>query len=460
MVAWVNRAVFQAPRNGTTSHTIDPASTVGLVAGAAFTPTAGRLLVVVVEGAVTSSTPSGWTLPSGGSVVSYSGLYVWYRTAAGGDTFATTHNGANYPVSFAVYEFPAGSTFVKSASGTGVSNTGANPNLTGLSGTNLIFGVKGTARGSGETYGGAVWSSGYVEDYDGSVPFSSTDGYWVTIAAQEGVTTSSAQPTATISGTSFTAEALTFAVKVPAGGSSYPATGVFAAVSVTVGSIAARLAAVAVAASVATSAGAVTAARVVSGATVATSATAGAVTAFHPTAGLVSAVSDTSGVLSQDGSLTGVVTAVSTTSGAVTTRRPTSGASSASSTVTGSVTRTSTATGTVSAVSATTGGLTPTGTSGTVTATSTTAGTVTARRTTTGAVTATTDTGGDATRSTHASGVVVCVSTVSLTETPDRPFPTVTTLTITTPTRTVTIAPPGHVLTVTTPTRTLEWSTL
>ena len=58
MVAWVNRAVFQAPRNGTTSHTIDPSSTVGLVVGAAFTPTAGRLLVVVVEGAVTSSTPS------------------------------------------------------------------------------------------------------------------------------------------------------------------------------------------------------------------------------------------------------------------------------------------------------------------------------------------------------------------------------------------------------------------
>ncbi len=218
MVVWTNRAVFQAPRNGTNSHTINPASTTDLVSGAAFTPTAGRRLVVVVEGAVTSTTPSGWTLPSGGSAISESGLYVWYRTAAGGDTFATTHNGSNYPVIFAVYEFPAGSTFVKSVSGTGVSNTGANPNLTGLSGTNLIVGAKATVMTSGWTYGGAVWSSGYTEDYDGSVPFSSTDGYWLTVAAQEGVTASSAQPTATISGTAFTAEALTFALNVPAGG--------------------------------------------------------------------------------------------------------------------------------------------------------------------------------------------------------------------------------------------------
>lgn len=317
MVSWVNRAVFQAPRNGTASHTIDPASTVGLVAGAAFTPTAGRLLVVVVEGAVTSSTPSGWTLPSGGSAISYSGLYVWYRTAAGGDTFATTHNGANYPVIFAVYEFPAGSTFVKSASVTGVSNTGANPNLTGLSGTNLIFGVKGAAMTSGETYGGAVWSSGYVEDYDDSVPFSSTDGYWVTIAAREGVTTSSAQPTATISGTSFTAEALTFAVNVPA-------TGVFTAVS---------------------------------GLVATASAVTGQAAKASSVQGSVSTVSQVGGSLTFATGFSGTIQTVSTVSGAVAVNRSLSGLVATASSVTGQAVKASFAQGSVSTVSSVHGNL-------------------------------------------------------------------------------------------------------
>lgn len=331
MVAWVNRAVFQAPRNGSASHTVNPSSTAGLVSGAAFTPTAGRLLVVVVEGAVTSSTPSGWTLPSGGSAISDSGLYVWYRTAAGGDTFATTHNGSNYPVVFVVYEFPAGSTFVKSASGTGVSNTAANPNLTGLSGTNVVVGVKATAMASGWTYGGAVWSSGYVEEYDDFVPFSSTDGYWLTIAAQEGVTASSARPTATISGTAFGAEALTFAVKVPAGGSSYPASGSSAAVSAT--SASARLRARA------------------AGAAVAVSAAVAAAAALLGAGGVAAAVSAATAAVAKISSASGECAAQSGASGAATSKLAASGSTSTSSSAFGSADTDTGASGTASATS-------------------------------------------------------------------------------------------------------------
>lgn len=355
MVAWVNRAVFQAPRNGSASHTIDPSSTTGLVSGAAFTPTAGRLLVVVVEGAVTSSTPSGWTLPSGGSAISESGLYVWYRTAAGGDTFTTTHNAPNYPVVFAVYEFPAGSTFVKSVAATSVSNTAANPNLTGLSGTNVIFGVKGTVMASPWTYGGAVWSSGYVEDYDDFVPYSGTDGYWLTIAAQEGITTSSAQPTATISGTAFGAEALTFAVKVPAGGSSYPASGSSAAISTA--SASARLRARAGGTAVAVSAAMAAAAALLGagGVAAAVSAATAGVVKTSPASGESAAQSGASGTATSKLVASGSTPASSSAFGSADTDADTSGVASATSGTSGAATLLARAQGAAVASSTTSG---------------------------------------------------------------------------------------------------------
>src|SRR6478735_9379450 len=109
MAKWINHVAINTPRNATTTHTVDP-STGTAANGTLFTPTAGNLLVCLVEGAVTSTTPTGWTLPTGGSAVNNTGHYVWYRTAAGGDTFTTTHNGSNYPVLFDFYEFASGST--------------------------------------------------------------------------------------------------------------------------------------------------------------------------------------------------------------------------------------------------------------------------------------------------------------------------------------------------------------
>lgn len=216
MVKWLNHVTIAAPRNGTNSHTIDPSSGT-VVAGALFTPTSGRLLVCVVEGAVTSTTPSGWTLPSGGSAINNTGLYVWYRTAVGGDTFSTTHNGSNYPVVFDIYEFPAGSTFIGSAAQGNVSASGgAGPSLSGLTSS-----ANWRAAAVGQDISGAApssftWSNG-TEAVDTSIAASGTDGYGYSLTYLEDETgaTYSSAATSTITFTS--CERLVFAFNIPAG---------------------------------------------------------------------------------------------------------------------------------------------------------------------------------------------------------------------------------------------------
>ena len=214
MVAWLKRTLIQAPRNGTTAHTVTfPA------------PGAGNLLVVVVEGAVTSTTPAGFTLPAGGSAVNNTGLYVWWKVAAGGESsFATTHNASNYPVAFVVYEFPAGSAFVKSVAAVGVARPAANPNLTGLAGTNLVAGVKAAAIPEGAFYSGAVWSGpgAPVQDVDAFDPGPVTDGYALSVAVVEELTATAWAPTGLVDSDQGSWEALTFAVKVATGGGGNP----------------------------------------------------------------------------------------------------------------------------------------------------------------------------------------------------------------------------------------------
>ena len=219
MVKWINHATIAAPRNATTTHTVTPSSGT-VAAGALFTPTAGNLLVCLVEGAVTSTTPTGWTLPSGGSAVNNTGLYLWYRTAAGGgDSLTTTHNGSNYPLVFDFYELPAGTTFLSAASATAVASGGAGPSLSGLSATaNLRCAVaaKTVANATLITF---TWSTG-TEAVDTSVAFaSSTDGYGYSLAYVEDATTATFSSAATDTGPS-TQERIVFALNVAASGGS------------------------------------------------------------------------------------------------------------------------------------------------------------------------------------------------------------------------------------------------
>lgn len=218
MADWLEHVTIATPRNGTTTHTVTPSSGT-VAAGALFTPTAGRLLVCIVGASVTSTTPVGWTLPTGGNAVNNTELDVWWRTAAGSDSLTTTHNSSNYPAVFDFYEFGSGSTFVKSVTGSSVANGGTGPNLTGLTGTNwtagaACWGVQGTGTWS------VAWATG-TEVVDTAVAGSSSpiDGYVYGLTATDSDAGTSRSYAATETGPVFStaAERLVFAVKAVGG---------------------------------------------------------------------------------------------------------------------------------------------------------------------------------------------------------------------------------------------------
>lgn len=447
-MVWMNRTLVQAPRNGTTSHTVT------------FTPAAaGNLLVAVVDGSVTSTTPTGWTLPSGGSAVEYTGLYVWWKIATAGESqFATTHNGGDYAVVFAVYEFPAGSAFVKSASGTGVGMSAANPALSGLTGTNMVMAVKAGTVAQTYTYTGTTWT-GMVEDFDVTAPFSVTDGYRASLAYLDGFTGTSSQPTGVASGTTVISEALTFAVNV-AQPASFPTDGRVTASSIATGQVTAR--------------------KPLTGVTVTTGAVAGFVAAALAIGGTTSSTTTVTGDVGAAVGATGVVESTSAVTGHVTAVLPVAGNLATTSTITGDATAILPTRGTAGAVSSVTGTMeAEDGLTGQTGATSTVSGDVTAMLTVagrtvttstvvgvmddrglTGHVTGTSSTDGAVAARFTISGVTVTVSTVTghmQSGEPD-PFPTVRTLTITAPERTLTATTPDRTLTIDAPTHTLEWS--
>lgn len=220
--SWLNFVSIAAPRNAGTAHTVDPSSSSGVLAGVPFTPTAGRFLTANAEGSVTSTTPTGWTLPTNGSSINNTGLYVWTKTAAGADTLSTTHNGTNYPGIFTFYEFPAGSTFGGAATLAtgGATSTAANPTLSGLSGRNVVFGMAATASTATTAGITGAWSTGNIEAVDSETVRTgspTTDGYWFGLAYQDEYIATSYTPTPTISFTtgSVSSERLTWAVKLP-----------------------------------------------------------------------------------------------------------------------------------------------------------------------------------------------------------------------------------------------------
>lgn len=231
---WVRRSLAQAPPNGSTSNTYS------------FTAAdPGNLLVAVGYGAVTFTTPAGWTLQS--SQVTNGGLYVWSKTAAGGETsFASTHNGSNYPTVLVVYEFLAGSTFTGANNGiTGSAATAASqsstlPTLTlAANSNNTVFGVMGMDAGqfAGMTMS-TTWTgpAGMAGDVDVLVPGTATDGYYLAIASVQGTATTSCTPTATTSASNsyfVIREASTFAVTVAQAGAGTTLAGVAASASAT-----------------------------------------------------------------------------------------------------------------------------------------------------------------------------------------------------------------------------------
>jgi hypothetical protein len=204
MAVWVNRTVVQAPRNGTNSHTVSFAAA-----------TSGNLLVLVMEGAVTHTVPTGWTRQV--QALMNTELSVYTKTASSGESsFDTTHNGSNYPIGAVIYELPSGSTWVGGVSGTNLGHADSNPNLTGLTGSNLLFGAVALADPDTNPIS-VVWSGTPTptEDVDINVNISGTDGYALSIAYAEYSSVSSFQPLGFVTWQVVAKEALTFAISVP-----------------------------------------------------------------------------------------------------------------------------------------------------------------------------------------------------------------------------------------------------
>lgn len=462
MSSWLNRVVIAAPRNTTAAHTIDPASGT-VVSGAAFTPTAGRLLVCLLEGAVTSTTPSGWDLEA--EAVFYTGLYCWSRTAVGSDTISTTHNGSNYPVVAEFIEFPAGTTLDQVVAATEVSGDGgAGPALVDLpAGTRTVIAAAGQVVAA-STVPTWTWAAG-TELVDTGAAFSATDGYSYSSTVVEGSTATDLSIAATSTDTTNPVERIILALTVPA-----TIAGTVSATTAVSGTLTrAQLAGVVPATSAVSGAvvrssvtGTVPAVATVAG-TVARSSSAGTVTATTQVSGTlprssvsaqVAAATTVAGVLPVS-SITAQVATVSGLSGTLP-RSQLAGLAAATSTVSATLTASDAGlAGQVVVVSAASAVLSRSTVAATVAAVSTAAGTLT-RSSLAGAAAAVTAVAGALVRSTL-TAVVAVVSAVRGTVSPGvaPQAPAVRTLTVIGAVRTLDAAGPARALTVDAPIRIL-----
>ena len=130
-------------------------------------PSAGDWDVLFVNSDATVSTPSGWTLPTGGSQVNNQGAYVFVRKAAGGEgSTVTITTGANVPAVAGWSRWRGGNNLDVTVSARIDANVGGvTPALdTGaLAGTDELVVVAALLhRLASPTPSAPVWSSGYT----------------------------------------------------------------------------------------------------------------------------------------------------------------------------------------------------------------------------------------------------------------------------------------------------------
>jgi hypothetical protein len=200
MPQWTNLQAAIAAKNGTSSHTMTYS----------VTPAAGALLVAVICGGVTNTEGGSWTERQ--QPVNNSENSAFTKTASGGsESITVTHNASDYAVAYALFEFPPGSSWVTSTS---AANTNTWPTLSGLPGTAVsVFGALSEAHANGDPSYSATWNSPWLEAVDQEVLFNVTDGIFQTIGYQDGVTATSATPSATDS-SNRTSELIVFAVSI------------------------------------------------------------------------------------------------------------------------------------------------------------------------------------------------------------------------------------------------------
>lgn len=210
MPKWLTRTVLSGSSidpNGTNSHTCT------------FTAaTAGNELVVVIGGAVTFTTPSGWTLRQ--SAINNCGLYVFTKTASSSESsFDTTHNSTNYAIRGVVYEFPSGTSYINGANNSSQTATTSTPVVSSLTGTYTTFSARTWDMTHSNSTASCAWTLPSVEDYDVYQAYTGQDGVALTIAYDDDQTGTSLTPSSVITASNSgatTGEGVAFALTVPA----------------------------------------------------------------------------------------------------------------------------------------------------------------------------------------------------------------------------------------------------
>jgi hypothetical protein len=226
---WLNTSSGIAARNGTNTHVIP----------FGFTSTPGSFLQIIVYGGVTQVGPGDpWTERL--SPINSGELSLFTKDESTGDSsFTVTHNGSNYAVAYAVWEFAEGTVYTGGAQAN-VSNVNTMPELTGLPGVEqVVFGALGRVNGADTaTAASAAWPENWVEDADLFTVFAGNDGCYLTAGHRLNVTTATSTPTVSVSFTGANPVAdrqgLTWALDVPAAGQTIEPDGI--AVPVTLGS--------------------------------------------------------------------------------------------------------------------------------------------------------------------------------------------------------------------------------
>lgn len=216
MAAWTNRTtVSAAPPSGSSA-----AVTIPFAAAAS-----GSLLVFAHCSSAIVTMPAGWTRQA--QALNFTDTSVWTKTAMTGESSAAATVSANgYVVVGVVLEFPPGSAWVNDVSATGAGYDAANPNLTGLTGTNLVGAVWGCATTATATTFNTTWTSPTAANTDLQVgPTNGVDGAGFSLGVIESYASAAYGPTANNTtipggGLSGSSERITFAVNVAAPSSS------------------------------------------------------------------------------------------------------------------------------------------------------------------------------------------------------------------------------------------------
>lgn len=137
-ITQVQKKTYASTANNT-SHSVSPTST----------PTSGNLLMLAVCADSTVTTPSGWTLSSGASTVSFVGLYLYWKISNGTESTISVTIGGSTSCAMEVFEYSGLTTGDKFASnspggsptsvatGTTAATTAANEMIAAIEGHNV-----------------------------------------------------------------------------------------------------------------------------------------------------------------------------------------------------------------------------------------------------------------------------------------------------------------------------------